>query len=449
MATARSSSAPRLAARLLPSGSLLGALAGLCAAAAGQSSQDLGKKLDRLQEAAQKDPALSPELKSALSDVAAELKKQHDGSPSAADAIARAFERIRFHGDFRLRHESDWHLDDQESRHRERVRLRLGAEYDVNEQIAAGARLVTGSAGDENSPHQNLGATFDKFAIDLDRAYATWKPEFVRDTWISAGKFAHPFEVNPVYAEIVWDSDVQPTGVVAGWKHAGTPGLGDVGVTFGEYILLDNASNGTLESAWAWVAQASARQKLSASNRLFEAVGVYRYQRLDPDDANAGRLFSENNGNAGVDTTGDGVPDDYLSRFTTWNPILALENTSLSQPVVLAAEYVLNPRAKNDADAGYALGVRVGRNRSKGDWQIYYQWQVMEQDAVLSNFTNDDFLFGTNYRGHLFGVRLQLLDKTELHLWSSVMRRDDLGTTSTTDSDKMQWRARADLNFRF
>ncbi len=432
--------------RTLAVGSIV---AGLATVAAAQSGNDLAPKLDRLKQAAQNDAALSPELKSAINDVADELKKKESAPASAGDAFAKAFEKFRFNGDFRLRHESDFHLDDMESRNRERIRLRLGAEYDVNEQIAAGARLATGSPTDENSPHQNLGATFDKFAFNLDRAYVAWKPAFLSNTSISAGKFGHPFETNPVFAELVWDADVQPNGVVAGWKHAGAPGLGDASVVFGEYILLDNSTNGTLESAWAWVAQASARQKLNETNKLSESVGVYRYQRLNPDDVNAGRLFGENNGNLGVDTTGDGVADDYASRFTIYNPILAVENSSLSQPVTFAGELVFNPRARNDSDTGYALGVKVGRNKTKGDWQLYYQWQVMEQDAVLSNFTNDDFLFGTNYRGHLFGARLQLLEKTELHLWGSAMRRDDLGSSATTDNDKIQWRVRADLNFRF
>jgi len=416
--------------------------------AAVQGGDELAPRLDRLQKAAQGDPALSPELKTALTDVAEALKKQDGTSGGAGDALAEAFAKIRFAGDFRLRHESDWHLDDRESRNRERIRLRLGAEYDVNGQIAVGARLTTGATTDENSPHQNLGETFDKKPVNLDRAYATWKPACVPGGWVTAGKFAHAFETNPVYAELVWDADVQPEGAALGWKRSGTS-AGDVALVAGEYVVLDNSSSSTLESAWAFVAQASAKQKLGEKNRLVEAIGLYAYQELNPDDVNAGRFFGENNGNAGVDTTGDGVADDYASRFTIYNPFVAWENTSLSVPITVAVEYVFNPRAKNDADTGYSAGVKVGRNKSKGDWQAYYQWQVMEQDAALSNLTNDDFLFGTNYRGHLFGVRFQLLDKTELHLWSSCMRRDDLGTTTTTDSDKLQWRARVDLNIRF
>ncbi len=416
--------------------------------ASGQQSGDLPARLERLKQAADKDPSLSSELKSAIADVADGLQRRVPAGAAEPSALDKIFQKLRFSGDFRLRHETDFHLDDRESRNRERFRLRFGAEYDLNEPIIIGARLATGATTDENSPHQNLGESFDKKPISLDRAFATWKPEFLAGAWLTAGKFAHPFETNPVFAELVWDADIQPEGVAAAWKHAFADG-GDIALVAGEYLLLDNSTNSSLESASAWVAQVSAHQKLGDHDRLLEAVGVYRYQRLNPDDINGSRLVGENNGNLLVDTNGDAILDDFASRFTIWNPILALEDSTLGPPVTFAAEYVWNPRARHDADIGWSTGVKVGRNKAMGDWQVYYEWQVMEQDAVLSSFTNDDFLFGTNFRGHLFGARYQLLDKTELHVWASAMRRDDLGTTKTTDSDKLQWRARIDVNFRF
>jgi len=413
------------------------ALAAMGATASAQS--DLDAKLKKLNDAAQADPALSPDFKAALSDVAGALGKQASGGAS----LGPWADKLKFYGDFRLRHESEFNLDDQESRNRERLRLRVGGDYAVNDEITVGARLVTGTPTDENSPHQNLGATFDKMEINLDRAFATWKPAFIPNSWITGGKFAHAIERNPVYGEIVWDEDVQPTGFAAGWSRDAFK------LMAGEYILLDNSTSGTLESAWAFVAQASYAHKVDDRNKFTGALAFYRYSNLNPDDTNGSRLFAENAGNATVDTTGDAVADDYLSRFTIWNPFVAWEFGGFCQPLTLAAEWVYNSRAQIDGDQGYALGAKWGKNKARGDWLFYYQWQAVEQDAVLSNFSNDDFLFGTNYRGHLFGVRWQCLEKTELHLWSSAMQRDDVGTTATTDSDKLQWRARADLNFRF
>lgn len=414
------------------------ALGALCVMAAPTPAQsDLDAKLKRLNDAAQADPALSPDFKAALSDVAGSLGKAQGGG------LGAWVDKLKFYGDFRLRHESDFRLDDQESRNRERLRLRIGGDYAVNEQMSVGARLVTGTASDENSPHQNLGGTFDKFSISLDRAFVTWKPAALAGAWLTGGKFGHPIERNPVYGELVWDDDVQPTGVAAGGTHGAFKWMA------GEYLLLDNSTSGTLESAAVFVAQGSAATPLGATHKLTGALAFYRYSQLNPDDVNGSRLFGENVGNVGVDTTGDATLDDYLSRFTIWNPMVALENTSFSQPVIVAAEWIFNSRAKISGDSGYSVGVKWGKSKAKGDWQAYYNWQAMGQDAVLSNFTNDDFLFGTNYRGHLLGVKWQCLDKAELHLWGSAMRRGSLGTSATTDDDQLQMRARIDLNLRF
>lgn len=402
--------------------------------AAAQS--DMDAKLKKLNDAAQADSALSADFKAALADFAGAAAKGGAGLGAWAD-------KLKCYGDFRLRHETDTHLDSAESRNRERARLRVGGTWAANDQMTVGARLVTGSATDENSPHQNLGGTFDKFAINLDRAFVTWKPTFFKDGWITGGKFAHAIERNPVYGELVWDDDVQPTGVAVGGA------MGAFKWMAGEYVVLDNSTSDTLESAAAFVAQVSSSHKLNDTNKLSGALAFYRYNQLNPDDVNGSRFFSENVGNAGIDTTGDATLDDYASRFTIWNPFLALENTAGAKPLIFSAEWIYNSRAQIDGDQGYSLGVKWGAAKAKGDWQVYYNWQSMQQDAVLSNFTNDDFLFGTNYRGHLVGVKWQCLEQAELHLWGSAMRRDDLGTTATTNDDQLQYRARVDLNIRF
>ena len=116
--------------------------------------------------------------------------------------------------------------------------------------------------------------------------------------------------------------------------------------------------------------------------------------------------------------------------------------------MTFAGEYIKNTRADIDADEGWALGLSLGSAAKKGDWRTYYQWQVIEQDAVFSAFAQDDFLFSTNHRSHLFGVNYQLTDKIGLHLWGLVSARDKTFNTPTTDSDSDQWRVRLDLNVK-
>ena len=90
-----------------------------------------------------------------------------------------------------------------------------------------------------------------------------------------------------------------------------------------------------------------------------------------------------------------------------------------------------------------------GSTQNQGDWRSYYQWQVVEQDAVFSGFAQDDFLFATNHRSHILGINYQLLDNAGLHVWGLVSAPDKTFPGPTTDSDHFQWRFRVDLNVKF
>ncbi|MBI2821573.1 MAG: putative porin, partial [Acidobacteria bacterium] len=108
-----------------------------------------------------------------------------------------------------------------------------------------------------------------------------------------------------------------------------------------------------------------------------------------------------------------------------------------------------NLRARIPQDEGWAVGVALGKAQNRGDWRFYYQWQVIEQDAVFSPFSQDDFLFQTNHRSHLLGINNQLTEKVGLHLLGLGSARDKTSPGPTTDSDQIQWRVRLQVNVRF
>lgn len=134
----------------------------------------------------------------------------------------------------------------------------------------------------------------------------------------------------------------------------------------------------------------------------------------------------------------------FVSDFGISNTILAVDYSGWSTPLIFAAEYIKNTRAKIKADDGWALGSTA----KKGEWRAYYQWQVIEQDSVFSPSAQDDFLLTTNFRGHLAGVKYQLTDKIGLNLWALVSALDNTFDTPTTDSNAEQWRVQLDLNVK-
>jgi hypothetical protein len=357
--------------------------------------------------------------------------------PAEPGAWERVLDRLTLFGDLRLRHESSLELAGAPDRHRQHVRWRIGANYELAEHLLAGARLASGSADDPNSPHATFGDALDGVELSLDRAFVTWRPKGVDGAWVTAGKFGHGFYANPVYGELVWDGDVQPEGLLAGYRREGTGAIREWTLRGGKYLLLEQ---GGASEAAAIVAQAACGFDLGSGWSGTAALGYYDYGDVTPDGS--ATLLGDNNGNATVEE--GGVVTDFESGFGIWNPILGLTTTAGSRPLSLGAEWMHNARAANGADGGWAVGVAWGQAREEGDVRLYYQWQVVEQDAVFSPFAQDDFLFATHHRSHAFGVNYQLADGIGLHLWALVSAPEE---SEGDDSDG--WRLRLDLNVKF
>ncbi|HEX9794881.1 MAG TPA: putative porin [Planctomycetota bacterium] len=369
-----------------------------------------------------------------------------DGALRAQDSGWDQFlEDLDVFGDVRLRSESQLNRDDQLDRHRLRMRLRLGATYRVDEAVKVGARVVTGDPDDPQSPHVTLGDGFDGAQLSLDRAFVTWLPDPDGDLSVTGGKFGNPLVTNPVYGELVWDADVQPEGLLAGYSTTDAGPFERLSVTAGEFVVLEQ---GNARDAYTTVGQVAAVLPVADGVTATAATSYYYYTEPVPSGSLA--ILGDNSGNATVDRNGDKIQDGFRSDFGIWNSILAVGFDAFGTPMTVAGEYILNHRAQPDAQHGYALGLAAGSTRESGDWRVYYQWQVVEQDAVFSPVSQDDFLFGTNHRSHLLGVNHQVSDAVGLHLWTLVSARDmTFPRIPTADSGRNQWNVRFDVNIRF
>ena len=352
------------------------------------------------------------------------------------------WERLRFTGDLRLRHESSFNLPNApgspSSRHRERLRARLGLVYESTDEFSIEARLRTGDPDNPQNPYVDLGGTgggeaFDSFTLSLDRINARYSQEH---WWVVGGKFGHPFWTNPVYGELVWDADVNPDGVAAGWFTRDW-GLESVRLTAGQYVLLEQAA---AEDAFATVLQASASQPLAEGWGFRGALGYYHYYDATPGGSTV-ILKGENSGNA-TDPTGS----DFVSEFGVLNPIAAFTYGGAPKPLTFAGEYFRNLRAEIDEDQGFALGVAYGSTGTGGDWQLAYQWQLVEQDAVFTPFSGDDFTIATNYMGHVLSWTYMFEKSIGLRLWALLAAPD---SPPPGVDDELQYRVRADLTVSF
>ena len=352
-------------------------------------------------------------------------------------------ERLKLYGDVRLRHESSFQLVGKKDRHRERLRFRLGANYAVDDELLFGARLVTGDREDPKSPHVTFGDGFDGLEFTLDRAFLTYRPSWLEGARFTGGKFGHPFRRNPVYGELVWDADVQPEGLVTDYTASDVGPFSTLTVAAGSFFLLEQSGG---DDAYALAGQVAGSLDLTEDASGSIALGYHHYGDPTPDGAVS--ILSENTGNAVVDIDGDTFPDRFVSDFGILNPIVSVDYGGWALPARFSVEYVKNTRAEIDRDEAWAAGFSVGRSSNRGDWRGYYQWQIVEEDAVFSPVAQDDFLLTTNHRSHLAGINYQLSDKIGLHLWALVSARDHTSPGPTTMSDDEQWRVRLDLNVK-
>jgi ABC-type phosphate transport system substrate-binding protein len=375
-------------------------------------------------------------------DVVALLDPQGRGPSPARRTPARAawpgpFEQLKFYGDLRLREEASFDLVGRDDDARTRLRLRLGVNHRINDELLVGVRLATGDPDDPNSTHVTFGDGFDKLEVNLDRAFLSYRPLWADGAWGRMGKFNHAFKRNPVYGELVWDADVQPEGVLLGrsWRNA------DFGERFalvmGGYSVQHSSDS---KDVYALVGQVSGKAEIS--NDVAGRLSLAGYHYTDVNPSGSTDLIDDNRGNAAAG-------GEYVSQFGIINPILALEWEGLSGPLVTSAEYVRNLRAEIDNDEGWALGIAYGSRARRGDWRAYYQWQVVERDALFSPFAQDDFLQRVNFRGHAAGVSYMFTDKIALHLWALVSSIDDVDPTVPSEADDQdQWRLRLDLDVK-
>ncbi len=100
-----------------------------------------------------------------------------------------------------------------QDRNRFRIRLRLGAEMDINDYVTAGVRIAT---GENNSPvttnqtvglaNQGQGGNFSKYAIWLDRAFVKFDvgDDPNKNLALTIGRFDNPFFSTP----LIFDDDL-------------------------------------------------------------------------------------------------------------------------------------------------------------------------------------------------------------------------------------------------
>jgi hypothetical protein len=335
-------------------------------------------------------------------------------------------------------------------RDRYRVRLRLGAEKQLDYGFTFGFRIATSqpttwavytgqdfgpftfsTVGDPRSSNQTLGGLFTPKSLYLDRFYLAWTPNEAPALELMAGKFANPF-VSPYWGEdfMVFDHDIQPEGFAATHHFDLLPGrlwsdsaggiftlneIGSVTTQAGLEKTLPILPILDERDPFFWGVQSGLYAR--PTDWLLTGARASYYQLRDVDTTLAAALVDFGNGGTAIDanplfvllpgadslvTTGSSVGEvkefvaDVFAHFTPFGERWGVKPFFQFSSILNA----------DSADAGLSAGIELG---SRDFLKLIFMWSRMQRNGSISIFTDSDMFDGfTNAHGYYLAVERQI-----------------------------------------
>lgn len=353
-----------------------------------------------------------------------EVTKEDLASVKQKESKVSWAETVKWKGDFRYRYE-DIQQDNKDDRDRNRIRARAHLVAKPSTTTEVGLGLATGG-DDPVSTNQTLGGGGSTKDIKLDLAYFTWTG--LENTALTAGKFKNPFYTEQK-SGLIWDGDFRPEGAALQWA-------GDMFFANASYSYIDSDSNSDYDEAY-WGAQVGAKFALFDNMKLTAAAGY-----LDiPTKGLAAIYDGDFFGNSSIIKNGEEV---YEYDYNLYHGSLGLSFELFDMPMSVYGDFVQNDDA-DDYDTGYIAGIKLGSAKKKGSWQVAYQYEQLEANAVLGLTTDSDFMGGgTDGEGSKLGAKYMLDDK-----WYIGATYFDGDTGVDLGGDDSYQRLQVDTGFKY
>jgi Putative porin len=348
--------------------------------------------------------------------------------------------RWRLYGDLRYRHEwiNDGRLvDDRRDRNRHRVRLRVGALVDVNDEWNVGFQIATGNQN-PTSTNETLEDWFRSEDVWWDLFYFQYEPKWASGLKVIGGKMKNPFyKVNK--SDLIWDGDLRPEGLAVQYKTALSDDVTLYAAGGGFYLQEDIGGSTTDQSLWG--AQVYAKMKLAEKSYVLAGISYYDYanvenQRLGPDGA-------VGNTNAG---------GYYLMDYNIVNPFVEVGLPVGKLPLKLYADFAVNASAQSSAafsdnDFAWLIGAQLGKCKKPGSWQVRYDYRAVEPDSVIGVFSDSDsWGGGTNGSGHRISLGYQVAKNVQV---AATYFCDEAPEYTRAADEEFYHRLQVDLKLKF
>ena len=293
--------------------------------------------------------------------------------------------------------------------------------------MEVGFRLASGSNDDPTSTNQTFDDHFSKKHIWIDRAYAKYQPDWLKGFTIVGGKMPNPL----VHTNMVWDSDVNPEGVWGQYKRKldNFEPFANAG-----YFILEESGSGHDTILMSY--QAGFNWQLAKDLKWTFAGTYYDFDHFDTS-------FRKANGNHEIDGA------LAAGQFRTINLTNKVKFRAFGLPMSTYFDFIHNCGDEDDTpdytdqDNGYAFGLKVGKNKKKGDWSFGYKYAYIEANATPGSLNDSDF-GGSNRKGHVLGAKYNLTDA--LTLGGKVFYTEPITGTSQGERDTT---VQADLIWKF
>jgi len=331
------------------------------------------------------------------------MQKEMQADARNRPALPGWLDNLKLYGDLRLRYQGDffnWGASaskENKDRNRARFRLRFGiVKTWLDDQLEVGFRLATGESSDPTSTNQSMTGNFSKKDVWIDLAYAKYSPKQVKGLTVTGGKMKNPWLMN----EIFMDTDVNPEGFWAEYKF---PPAGPLAFFAGAgYFILQEraATSAPIHDTIMYGYQAGVNWNICEDVKYTVASYFQDYDNYDTSSASA---------------RGNDSPLTHVPGFAVVGLTNSLDFELCNLPWSVFADWARNCDEKDstaqyeDDNNAYAVGIKVGQNKKKGDWSAKYIYAVVQANALPGTFVDADFGFA-NRRGHVLRGEYNILD---------------------------------------
>ncbi len=376
---------------------------------------------------------------------------------------------LKFSGDLKLRYEANNEQHGQlHDRNRFRFRLRFGWEKKWGSELKAGFSLASGprtynpsattsseeTLGPITTANQTFDNNFDYKAINIDRVYATYTPEWakigpIEKFEMTGGKFTNPFEEGS--SMMRWDRDVRPEGayqkIQGKLARIGALDLSGT-LTVGEMILAEG-SGGSHQDAELWAIQGGFLPKITLPgfDQPLEMKNLATWYWFDDYTYSGNYITAGGNPRSGLDlAAGDFKVLEFYNEAALHLPYVKRSAVyfDFAQNLDDNATTKLLGGTQNTA---YSIGIKLGELKKKNTWEAIYEYYRIEANATPSGFSDADF-GGTNRLGSV--VKFSYAFTDYMHIGTAMFLTDRLlkgDPTIANGSNRQTFQI--DLNWKF